>query len=264
MGQDGGVERSERAGVSVAWLAVPSSSVLAAWGKDEVESLAGPAAVARAAELRREVDALDHVAVRALARRLAAHVSERPVSCVALRQRCLEPGCRRAHEHGAPELTLTGGPAASVSWSHSAGLLACAVALSGAPGGPPPVGIDLEPIGEGAPPLVDTWAQWVRAEACVKAGLADLDEALAVSQAVGPLPGAPAAERSSVTGRDAAGALSGAPRGALLGASFAWDGEIALPNGPAAVAIVLGRRAVSREQAARRVALARLGFDSLS
>lgn len=129
-----------------------------------------------------EADRRAFLAARVLARWLLAmydghEVTAQTLRAPSIRQRC--DACERPH--GRPR--IVGRPDLGLSWTHTREVVAAAV-------GPGPVGVDVEyadPLA--APPRatatvepsgdpVARWLPWTRAEACVKAGLADLPAAL--------------------------------------------------------------------------------------
>lgn len=156
------------------WCLTSSTAVLAALGEHRIEQWAGADAARRHSAFRNPCDGADHLAVRALARALLAATAPgtHPLEW-ALTQKCDKAGCNRPEAHGRPlaEFNSHAGPA--VSWSHSSGMLACAVAP-----GIDRIGIDVETVTSDPPPIVSSWREWVRAEALVKAGFSDLDTAI--------------------------------------------------------------------------------------
>jgi 4'-phosphopantetheinyl transferase len=140
---------------------------------------------ARGAQLRRQSDQRDFVAAHILVRLCAAAVLGEPASSLMVLQRCEVCG----GPHGRP--VLVGHEAWHVSLSHSAGVVAAAVA-------PTPVGVDIERfdprlgarsmstlvltaaeatrVEASADPALDFLRMWVRKESLVKLGVITLDE----------------------------------------------------------------------------------------
>lgn len=143
-----------------------------------------PAERERHDRLVRPADRAAYAAAHLLVRACAAEVLGRPVEQVVVEQRC--DGCGRAG-HGRP--SVAGAPEVAVSLSHTAGWVAAVVAR--VPAGRS-VGVDVEAVRPVAPPARALTAReaawvagqpdpgaaftrlWVRKEALVKAGLADL------------------------------------------------------------------------------------------
>lgn len=131
--------------------------------------------------LQRPQDRADFVAARVLVRELlTAFTGTRDVAWQ-IAQRCATCG----GPHGRPYLSGADAGGLHLSWAHSHGLVAAAVADS-------PVGIDVErtrgdpPLSADGAPTLERWLRWTRAEALVKFGLVDLDTALEI-----PLSGPP-------------------------------------------------------------------------
>lgn len=178
------------------YAVAPSPAVLAQVGDllDPVTLLA-PAELGRLHALRRPGDREDFVAARALARLLLCEAQGLSPTAAALRgltftQRCATCGA----PHGRPVCDQH--PGVGVSWSHSTGQVAVALAAG-------PVGVDLEQVAavtqhlgtrsrpDGSAPgdPVRGALAWARAEALVKWGHGDLDAALRWSLDDPPAPG---------------------------------------------------------------------------
>jgi 4'-phosphopantetheinyl transferase len=160
-----------------------SAEVLARW-PDPLRVLT-PTERVRAGRFRREQDASDFVAAHLLARECAGTQMQRPPAEIIVRQSC--SGCGRT-DHGAP--FVAGASGVAVSLSHSRGVVAAA-AVAGV------VGVDVERRGRRRPAetllasvlTADELAHlrtasgrslaflrlWVRKEALVKLGDAELD-----------------------------------------------------------------------------------------
>jgi 4'-phosphopantetheinyl transferase len=139
----------------------------------------------RMSRLRLRSDRDDFLAAHLLVRACAAQVLGVPISEIAIVQRC--PTC--GGPHGRPE--VLGHPEVGASLAHSQGVVAAAAGLV-------PLGIDVEafpssrdvPVGElsvvltaaetaaieaASDPRRAVLLSWARKEACLKAGLVDLD-----------------------------------------------------------------------------------------
>lgn len=193
--------------VHINWALERSADVLAELDQATLGKLAGPAAMDRRARFRKSMDGDDYVAARVLTKLLLAQSWTGTTATEwQLTQTCTEPRCGRTDPHGKPSGLHKHG-VAPVSWSHSSGLVACAVLGRSAPdhegalpdlqgftdgtiptenrniaatSGAFQIGIDAEPSTQEQPPVVSNWHAWTRAEALVKAGLMDLDEALSL------------------------------------------------------------------------------------
>lgn len=178
----------------------------------EAERLLSEEDVPRHDRMRHEADRRDFVAARALVRMLLATYDGRPLTPETLLEPTIRQRCGRCDRpHGRPE--IVGRSTLGLSWAHARGVVAAAV-------GPGSIGVDVEyadplssppsltiPVGAaeglaapahllvaesrrqgGRADIADAarWLRWTRAEACVKAELADLDTALRW-----PLDGAP-------------------------------------------------------------------------
>lgn len=160
--------------------------------------------------LRRPQDRADFVAARTLVRELLDEFTGSTGGDWSIVQRCATCG----GPHGRPQLVGERSGALHLSWAHSDGLVAAAVADG-------PVGIDVEHTRGDPPPLprhggppLDRWLGWVRGEALVKLGVVDLDGVL-----TWPLTGAPGA-LTTVAGARLSDAV--APDGSWV-AALAWS-----------------------------------------
>ena len=161
-----------------------TASVLAEAGAP-VGGVLSPAEQERMARLRRPSDREDFQAAHRLIRKCAARLLGVGPADVSVVQRCATCG----GPHGRPE--VDGHPDIGASLAHSRGVVAVAV-------GTVPLGIDVEAfppaaglaaadlsaalttaeitaIGSASDPTRATLLAWVRKEACLKAGLVDLD-----------------------------------------------------------------------------------------
>jgi 4'-phosphopantetheinyl transferase len=128
--------------------------------------------------LQRSEDRDDFVAARWLTRRLIGQRKAAGPDLVVprWRQRCSSCDI----QHGRPEVIGVGAWGSHLSWSHSSGIVAAAVACG-------PVGIDVQQTSNGGSglgptttPALEQWLAFTRAEALVKVGMASLDQALAM------------------------------------------------------------------------------------
>lgn len=165
-------------------VSCPTASALAEAGAPGVGVLS-PEEQERMARLRRPSDAEDFLAAHLLIRKCAARLLGVRAADVSIVQRC--PTC--GGPHGRPE--VVGHADVGVSFAHSRGVVAAAA-------GTVPVGVDVEAfppadglaagdlsaalttaeiraIGSASDPTRATLLAWVRKEACLKAGLVDLD-----------------------------------------------------------------------------------------
>jgi 4'-phosphopantetheinyl transferase len=170
-----------------------AAAVAVVAGTDEVlahraadERLLSPVERVRAARFRRDSARRDFVAAHLLARICAGLLLDVGPSAVALAQRCGDCG---QDGHGKPYLPEH--PATTVSMAHTPGVVAAATATRGGtvgidvelaarrPAGPDLLaralsGNELRQIGRQDDPQAMFLRQWVRKEAMVKAGRADL------------------------------------------------------------------------------------------
>jgi 4'-phosphopantetheinyl transferase len=139
----------------------------------------------RMARLRRPEDRRDYLAAHLLVRLCSARLLGVPIAEIAIAQRC--PTC--GGPHGRPE--VVGRPEVGVSLAHSHGVVAAAAGLV-------PLGVDIEAfpptrevaagdlsavltaaemaaVDAAADPRRAVLLAWARKEACLKAGLVDLD-----------------------------------------------------------------------------------------
>jgi 4'-phosphopantetheinyl transferase len=163
----------------------PTALVLADAGPDGHERLSPPERE-RLSRLRRSADRQDFLAAHLLVRLCAARIVGVDAGGVSIVQRCATCG----GPHGRPE--IVGHPDVAASLAHSRGVVAAAA-------GTGPVGVDVEafPTAEGlvagdlsaaltateraaieaaANPQHALLLAWARKEACLKAGLVDLDD----------------------------------------------------------------------------------------
>ncbi|GGT79245.1 MULTISPECIES: 4'-phosphopantetheinyl transferase family protein [Streptomyces] len=148
------------------------------------EALLNPAERERAGRFRRDRDRRDFVAAHLLVRLCAARLLSVDPADVAFAQHC--PGCDRGG-HGRP--LLGDRPDVHLSLSHSAGVIAAAA-------GPAPIGVDVERLDQAPDGLIEERVLapaelglvrshadpkaaflrlWVRKEALIKVGRAELD-----------------------------------------------------------------------------------------
>ena len=163
-----------------------TTSVLARWRRAPglIREAVTEIELGRAAAFRRSADIDDFLAAHLLARDVGAGVLQVPAHTVQLAAACPECGSDR---HGAP--SIVGRPRVSLSLSHASGVVAAAA-------GPGPLGIDVEAsarrldvtgladtvlapaermlLAAAADPERAFLSLWVRKEALVKAGAADL------------------------------------------------------------------------------------------
>ncbi len=175
-------------------LAIDSSSAVLARHRTP-ESLLSSAELDRANRLKVPADRADFWAARLLTRELLARFLGAKLAGLELGQRC--PQCQ-SPEHGRP-IPVRG---AHLSWSHSQGFVAAAVAGR-------PIGVDLEPRQRPRPepaalasvltaseqalvqasqqPDVDFYRIWTRKEALIKTGATSLDQLTEVDLSENPL-----------------------------------------------------------------------------
>jgi 4'-phosphopantetheinyl transferase len=165
-------------------LSRPTSLVLDTAGPPGERLLTAPERD-RMSRLRRAEDRDDFLAAHLLVRMCASRLLEVPISQVSIVQRCTTCG----GPHGRPE--VVGQPEVGVSLAHSHGVVAAAAGLV-------PIGVDVEAYPSAGEVAADelsvvlTGAEtaaieatpdpqravllaWARKEACLKAGLVDLD-----------------------------------------------------------------------------------------
>jgi 4'-phosphopantetheinyl transferase len=173
----------------------PSNDVLRRWRNPE--QILTERERQRADAYRSEQDRRDYVAAHVLMRECAALYAGTAVELLRLQQRCAVCGSTR---HGKP--SFAGEPGLYVSLSHTDRLVAATV-------GSVPVGIDVERRGSrlwadwmlsgaltaaeilgvqrSVDPEIAFLQQWVRKEALIKVGAADLDDLAAVDLSALPL-----------------------------------------------------------------------------